>query len=136
MRGVPRLPPSENLLRRLRVALVRHAVLSFDGREEPVLAIDLGLRGIFVERTPPLPAGTPVRVRFDLPGNTHVIEAEGRVAWTRAAPEGARRPAGLGIEFTRLDEDDVRRVRAFLAEHCTREPRARQFTRRWPDGLG
>jgi Tfp pilus assembly protein PilZ len=131
---VPRLPPSENLLRRLRVALVRSAVLSVDGREEQVLAVDLGLNGLFVERTPPLPDQTEVTLRFSLPGNTLVIEARGRVAWSRPAAQSPSRPAGLGIEFTHLAEEDVKRVREFLLDHYARAPRARQFTRDWSQG--
>jgi Tfp pilus assembly protein PilZ len=121
------------MLQRLRVALVRRAVLTVEGREEQVLAVDLGLRGVFVERTPALPAGIAVGLRFTLPGNAREIAAQGRVAWSQAAAEGARLPPGVGIEFTRLLDEDARRVRAFLLEHWSRAPRARQFTRDWPE---
>ncbi len=138
--GVPRraparplLVPSDALLFRLRVALVRQAVLRVDGRDEPVLAVDLGLRGVFVERAEPLAVDTRVTLLFTLPGNERVIEAAGRVAWSHAPGAEARLPPGLGIEFDGLTGEDWRRVRAFLLDHVMRAPRARQFTRDWPE---
>ncbi len=112
---------------------MRQAVLSVGGHEEPVLAIDLGLRGVFVERDRALAVQTRVLLRFTLPGNEREIVAHGRVAWSHAPGPEARLPPGLGIEFEVLAGDGARRVRAFLLEHYTRTPRARQFTRDWPE---
>lgn len=127
---------SEDLLRRLRVSLIRRATLRFDGREEDVMLIDLGLRGVFVERGTGLPVDTAVAVSFRLPGNERPIAAHGRVAW-RQGGDGpllsTRLPAGVGVEFTDISETDAARVRAFLVERYRSEPRARQFTRAWPE---
>ncbi len=129
----PSLLPSDALLSRLRVALVRQAVLCVGDREEPVLAVDLGLRGVFVERAEPLPVDTRVTLRFTLPGNERVMRASGRVAWSHVPDADARLPPGLGIEFDGLTGEDWQRVRAFLLDHVMRAPRARQFTRDWPE---
>ncbi len=120
------------MLRRLRVSLVRRGWLELEGRREAALVIDLGLRGAFVEHPQPPPRGTPVSLRFTLPGNEIEVAVRGRVAWCQAA-DGERLPAGLGVEFTELAETDRERVRRFLAEHYHRAPRARQFTRPWPE---
>lgn len=129
----PSAAPPDALLARLRVALLRRAVLGVGDEEESLLAVDLGLRGVFVERREPLAVGTRVRLRFTLPGNERPITALGRVAWSHAPGLETRLPPGLGIEFEALDDDDRRRVRAFLLEHYTRAPRVRQFTRDWPE---
>lgn len=65
-------------------------------------ATTLGEGGVFVETHDPLPIGSPLRLRFRLPGGDRLHEIEGRVAWTHApgTPAGASRPPGMGIEFT------------------------------------
>lgn len=129
--------PPEEVLRRLRVSLIQRATLVVDGRDEDALTVDLGLRGLFVERAAVLPLGAAVTVRFRLPGNDRPIEARARVAWRHpadAARVSGRLPPGLGIEFSGLSDRDLARVRAFLVEHWRRVPRARQFTREWPEG--
>lgn len=128
--------PPEDVLRRLRVSLIQRATLVVDGHDEEALVVDLGLRGVFVERATALPTGAAVTVRFRLPGNERPIEARARVAWRHPADAprvSARLPPGLGVEFTVLSEGDAARVRNFLVEHWRRAPRARQFTREWPE---
>jgi Tfp pilus assembly protein PilZ len=125
------------VLRRLRVSLIQRATLVIDDRPEEALIVDLGLRGVFVERSEELPAGAPVTVRFRLPGNERALEARARVVWRHPADAprvAARLPPGLGLEFTDMSDADRGRVRAFLVEHWRRAPRARQFTRAWPEG--
>jgi uncharacterized protein (TIGR02266 family) len=65
-------------------------------------ATTLGAGGLFIESEEPLPHGTPIKVRFRLPGGEGVHEIEGRVAWTHVprSGEGGRRSPGMGIEFT------------------------------------
>lgn len=143
MRGVPASSaaarvgvPSDDVLRRLRVSFIQRATLIVDGREEEVLIVDLGLRGVFVERAAELPCDARVSVRFRLPGNERSLEACARVAWRHPADTGRmapRLPPGLGLEFTAMSASDEQRVRAFLIEHWRRAPRARQFTRAWPE---
>jgi uncharacterized protein (TIGR02266 family) len=65
-------------------------------------ATTLGAGGLFIESEEPLPRGTPLKVRFRLPGGDGVHEIEGRVAWTHTPRrgEGGHRSPGMGIEFT------------------------------------
>lgn len=116
--------------------MIRRATLLVEGGSEELLIIDLGLNGVFVEREKPLPRNSRVRVRFQLPGNELPVEAECRVAWHHSADRPLRSkqlPAGLGLEFVEMAEDDARRLRSYLEEHFGRAPRARQFTRPWID---
>ena len=80
--------PPDAVLRRIRIPLIRKATLTYaDGRGEDLFIIDLGLSGVFVERTDALPSGEKVRIRFLLPGNVIPVQAGCRVAWWH--PPGA-----------------------------------------------
>jgi PilZ domain len=131
-----RAQPTEELVKRTRVSLIRRATLIVDGHSEDALIIDLGLRGVFLERAVPLPIGTSARVRFHLPGNELPLEAECRVAWHHAGDSTLRSkqlPPGLGLEFVKMPASATRRLHAYLTEHFGRHPRARQFSRPWID---
>jgi Tfp pilus assembly protein PilZ len=132
------LPP-DSVLRKLRVSLIQRATLLWNGQEEPVFTMDVGLAGVFVERTSPLPLGETVTLSFVLPGNAIPVSAACRVAWWHAphAPLVSKSlPAGLGLEFVSISEADRARLRELLLEHWQRDPRARQFVRQWPDEPG
>jgi hypothetical protein len=122
---------SEEILRRIRVPLMRRAGLTWDGRREDVFVIDLGLSGLFVERLQPIPAGELVEVEFCLPENEIPVAAECRVAWWH--PEGMvfsrPLPAGAGLEFLTISARDRERIRGYLTEYYSREPRSRRFVR-------
>lgn len=133
-----RAPATDALLWQSRISHIRRATLEIDGRSEQALLIDLGLRGAFIERAEPLTVGGAARLTFFLPGNELAVEARCRVAWCHTPDRPLRSkqlPPGVGLEFVALDDDDRRRLEAFLAEHFARDPRARQFARPWIDEL-
>jgi hypothetical protein len=126
----------EPVLRQLRVPMIRKAALRSGGGDEDVFVIDIGLRGVFVERGEPLPVNERVQVRFTLPDNEIPVEAGCRVAW--AHTPGARLvskvlPAGVGLEFVEIQARDLERVRAHVVRYCRRHPKARQFHPNWPE---
>ena len=128
--------PPEPILRKMRIPLVQRARLTHRGVSEDVFTADIGLLGVFVERTLPLPAGEDVELRFPLPGNEIPLVARCRVAWFHA--EGARLqskalPPGVGLEFLHLSDADHERLRHHLIEHFRRSPADRKFSRQWPD---
>ena len=127
--------PPEEVLQRLRVPFVQRARLEHATGPEDVFTFDLGLRGLFVERTEPLPADAEVHVTFRLPGNEIPVATRCRVAWWHApdAPLLSKRlPAGVGLEFCALEDAEERRIRAYLIDHLQGDPRARRFERPWP----
>ena len=130
-----RVPP-EPVFRKIRIPFIQRAAVVHEGVREELFLIDLALRGIFVERTAPLPPAAEVEVTFRLPGNELPIVARCRVAWWRA-PEmtlsSKTLPAGVGLEFLDMDGEGARRIRAFLSEYLRGNPRHRRFHRR-PDG--
>ena len=125
--------PPEPIFRKIRISFIQRATLTHDGGAEDVFTIDLGLRGVFVERPQPLEARTLVGLSFRLPGNELPVATRCRVAWFHdpRVPLGSKTlPAGLGLEFTEIDAGGARRIRAYLSEYLRRNPRHRRFNRR------
>lgn len=78
---------------------------------------DLGRGGLFVASEAPLPVGTPVVLSFVLPDG-YRVRTDGTVAWVRAPRYRPHElPAGMGVRFERLPEEDLRAIRRFL-ERC------------------
>ena len=125
--------PPESVFRRIRITFIQKATLSHAGGVEERFLMDLGVRGVFVERDSPLPDGSTVEVSFRLPGNELPVTAHCRVAWWHPADmtlTSKTLPAGLGLEFVDIDGAGARRVRAYMAEYLRRDPRERRFHRR------
>jgi Tfp pilus assembly protein PilZ len=126
--------PPDVVLRRVRIPFIQRAVLEHRGEPQDVFVVDLGLAGVFIERSAPLPIGDEVVVRFPLPGNEIPILARCRVAWWHpsGAPLATRAlPAGIGVEFVEISDADRGRIRVHLVEYCRRNPRTRRFLRHW-----
>jgi hypothetical protein len=101
-----------------------------------VFVIDIGLAGVFVERSRALDRDEQVSIRFAWPGSEKPFEARCRVAWWH--PEGSplsskSLPPGGGLEFVEMPEAGQDRVRNLLLEYCQREPVVRRFLRNWPE---
>jgi Tfp pilus assembly protein PilZ len=128
--------PPESVLRQLRIPFVRRAGLVHADRPEDAFVIDLGLAGVFIERSRPLPVGDPVLLELPIPDSEIPVKARCRVAWWH--PEGSplvskSLPAGAGLEFVELSEADRGRIRGLLVEYCRQHPRVRRFLRHWPE---
>jgi hypothetical protein len=128
--------PPEPVFRKIRIPFIQRAAVACGGRTEDLFLIDLSLRGIFVERSEPLPPGAEVEVTFRLPGNELPLVARCRVAWWRAPDmtlSSKTLPSGLGLEFVDFGGEVTRRIRSYLTEYLRGNPGHRRFHRR-PDG--
>jgi len=129
--------PTEEVLERLRVPLVRRARLVLRGEAQTAYTLDVGLRGVFVEWPEPLPIGETVELSFHLPGSERAVEAGSRVAWWNPPGESARArrlPGGVGLEFVGLADSDRRRIRDLVVEHWRGDLTSRRFHPAWPGG--
>jgi hypothetical protein len=72
--------PAEPVLQQLRIPFIRRATLTHQGGTEAAFVIDLGLLGVFVERSEPLPKGAHVDLEMTLPGSEVPVRAGCRVA--------------------------------------------------------
>jgi uncharacterized protein (TIGR02266 family) len=74
------------------------------------LTLNLAKGGMSVRTMSPLPEGSPVRLRFRLPGAKREIEAEASVTW-------CDRRIGMGLEFQKLEAADHESVSEFVDSH-------------------
>jgi hypothetical protein len=129
--------PSEAVLRRIRIPFIQRVEFTSRAGREDLFAVDLGLRGIFVERSDVLPRDEPAEVRFRLPGNEIPVLVRCRVAWShrRGGKLASKRlPPGLGLEFVEASDRDLARLREHLLEYLRGHHRLRRFERDWPEG--
>jgi uncharacterized protein (TIGR02266 family) len=123
-------------LSRVRVPFVRRVTVRHDQTVEDRFSVDLGMRGVFVEREEPLPPGHAVAVSFLLPGNAIPFQASCRVAWWHppgVALVSKELPAGVGLEFVDVSALDRERLRRFVLAHLQRRLQGRRFHPEWPD---
>jgi len=82
-----------------------HEGLHFEGRIS-----DLSEGGFYIDTINPVPEGSIITFRFNLPGcrTEGLIAGEGRVAWQRPLQ-------GMGICFTWLSDEDRNQIKGFLS---------------------
>ena len=73
------------------------------------LTLNIGKGGLAIRTLSPLPADTPVRVKFRLPGQGPELDVEGRVAWSD-------RMVGMGVRFDYLEEGVQAAIDAFVEQ--------------------
>lgn len=74
-------------------------------------AANISVGGMFLMAQEPLPAGTRLRLDFEMPDKRIVTEA----VVVRAQGDG-RLPPGMGVRFEGLEECDLEAVAAFVAQ--------------------
>jgi len=128
--------PEEETLSRLRIPFVRKATLVRKGRSEDAFVLDLGLEGVFIERTEEMKVGEEADITLPWPESEVPFKARCRVAWWHAPGKklaSKSLPPGAGLQFREMSEADRARLREFLEEYCRQHPRVRRFLRHWPD---
>jgi uncharacterized protein (TIGR02266 family) len=74
------------------------------------VTLDVGKGGLAIRTINPLAPGTPIQIKFRLPGAATDIDASGRVAWSD-------RKLGMGVQFERIAGDDQAAIDAFIDQH-------------------
>jgi uncharacterized protein (TIGR02266 family) len=74
---------------------------------------NVSLGGIYFEQTIPHALGTTVRLRFSLPGEVELIEAQAEIVNTPSSKDGL----GMGLAFKDMTDDARRQLAAFLDAH-------------------
>lgn len=86
-------------------APVRLQFNSFEDYEEARLA-NISLGGMFVAYRDPKPVGCLLRFELHLDEAAAPILGLGEVVWIRVRGQGPNRPAGMGIEFRAVKDED------------------------------
>jgi len=79
--------------------------------------LNISKGGLFIKTDEALPLDTIVFLRFTLPGDTKLIETEGKVVWCNTKKEKGYFPRGMGIKFLRLNPADAEKIKIFVDEH-------------------
>lgn len=74
---------------------------------------DLSPGGAFLKSDLLLEKGETLTLEFSVPGHSRRFKSGARVAWVRRFPK-ANEPAGMGVEFVSMSQDDRRELTAFL----------------------
>jgi uncharacterized protein (TIGR02266 family) len=81
------------------------------------LTINISHSGLAIRTTTPLAVGTPVKVRFRLPGGKNEIEVDARVSWSD-------RRLGMGIQFKKVPASDQAQIDQYVHSHFFSNRRA------------
>jgi len=85
-------------------------------------AINISHGGIFIKTRRPLPRGSEVEIEFELPELARTLKTSGRVVRVIFPGEDEEEPAGMGIEFKPLTDEDKALIDAlWQASNATRE---------------
>jgi uncharacterized protein (TIGR02266 family) len=104
-----RQPPTGKERRKSpRVALIAEIEYSSDSPAVTRRLTDLSSDGIFIDTMSPLPPGTLISIRFNLPGEPLPIVVLGEVVW-------GQEHVGMGVRFMNLRPKDKDRIRGWIA---------------------
>jgi len=78
-------------------------------------AADVSSGGAFLKSDLLLEQGDPLALEFRIPGLQRLLRAQGRIAWVRRFPEEGQ-PAGMGVEFLGMTEEDRLSLRQYLEQ--------------------
>ena len=78
----------------------------FEGKKQTSQTLNISLGGLYLESASPLPIGTTVQLRFQLPTQPEPVEVAGDVRWI-VKKEGPGDKSGIGIRFQGLRARDV-----------------------------
>ncbi len=103
--------------RLLREAAVRLTVPGGDG-ELSGLTRDIATGGMFVSTEAPMPVGTAAHFVLQLGSDEEPADVEGEatVVWVRPEAGGADQPAGMGMQFSRIEAPGEERLASLFSE--------------------
>ncbi len=89
---------------------------STPGNWEESITGTLGTGGLFIETPAPLEKGSEVAIKFVLPDTPlQLIEARGKVVWTRNQFEKVLHFPGMGIEFSDISNEQKSAIQNMIA---------------------
>jgi uncharacterized protein (TIGR02266 family) len=84
----------------------------FEGKKQISQTRNISLGGLYLVSATPLPIGTTVQLRFQLPTQPEPVEVAGDVRWV--VKQGAGDQSGIGIRFQGLRARDVWALNRFF----------------------
>jgi uncharacterized protein (TIGR02266 family) len=125
----PRRYQDRDLAKFFRVPLLMP--VDYDGRELLLQSriANISQHGVFISTPKPLAVGTPLELRFQVPGERELMVCKGVVRWSRGSPQATRpvsgKSLGMGVEFVGLTRKQHKVLADFIARFIA-EMRARK----------
>ena len=78
---------------------------------------NVSISGAFIKSQRLYPVGTQLKLRFKLPGDDKIIEAEGEVVWTYSQRgTSLANNSGLGVRFNQILQSDRDKIKKFIKQ--------------------
>lgn len=91
------------------------------GRSIAGYAINLSRGGIFIATGEEIAAGDVFTVEFSLPGDRGLVyTCRAEVVWKRSAMPGRKLPAGIGLKFIDLPEEDAETIDRWVEQELAK----------------
>lgn len=100
-------PPDQERRAARRAPLVAEIEYSSDSPSVSKRLTDLSIDGLFIDTMTPLPPGSLISIRFNLPGDMLPVVVLGEVVW-------GQEHLGMGVRFMNLRPKDRERIRAYV----------------------
>lgn len=96
-----------------------------EGNRFESIAGGIGIGGLFIESTSPLPSGTKVIMELSLPSQSQTwLTAKGEVAWVCPKADQYTFSPGMGVRFTELPQDTRTWILGLIKTHSEKSPAA------------
>ncbi len=110
--------------KQVRVALHHRVYVTHNETPHEFYTGNISAGGVYIKTDDPFPAGTEVEISLPMEGGSH-IHLKGRVAHARShSVDSPDCPAGMGIEFKEVGDDERRILRGYAkraSTHCKNE---------------
>jgi len=73
--------------------------------------------GLFIEQDDPAPMGAEIDLSFNLPGDSHLIKAKGKVVWRMINPKHDIFEKGVGVKFLEISDADRKKIGDYVKEN-------------------
>lgn len=78
---------------------------------------NVSIGGAFIKSEKLYPVGTELKLKFKLPGDEKIIEADGQVVWAYTQRGTSLvNNSGLGVRFVQILQSDRDRIKAFIRQ--------------------
>ena len=126
--------PSEPPLDSHRVPLEREVVLEFEHFSSFIreYSSNISIGGMFVKTDEERLPGTIFRFEIRLTDDAPLVAGLAKVLWARAQAEGDR-PAGMGVQFLKLENEGRQLIERIVSEHVARGGQPFDLERARPD---
>lgn len=104
------MSPDDNKRRQPRIPVELWIEVSSEGELYFQRASNLSIGGAYFTQTFPLPVGTKVDLKFELPGQSGEIACKGEIVTAQ--------DLGMGVRFQGLGPGDLKRIEDLIAQNA------------------